>query len=219
MDGSSRGAAAGPSGAKSARGRRRWAWIGGAAAALAAVVFGTCTCTTFGRRWSAAIVLERDRRAAKESAAEEAPKPAPERELVDGRWVGTWKSDVRGLSGALSCVVRKLEDGGYEASFRAKAFGLVNVDQNGVVLRADKTAVPWKLAGEKDLGWLMGGLYKYAGESDGADFVCRFSAANGDRGVFTMRRPDAGSEPPADSSGAKNPAPPPPPAGRPAAGE
>ena len=61
-----------------------------------------------------------------------------------------------------------------------------------MVLKADKSEKPWKLAGKADLGWLMGGAYEYAGTCDGAAFLCTYSSS-ADEGVFTLARPEAAS--------------------------
>jgi hypothetical protein len=127
------------------------------------------SCSTFERRWVQA-----------------AKQAAPQRDLLHGRWEGTWRSDGDMGGGRLRCIARKLTDDRYEAKFHATyAFDLPF--ESTVVLTVRKGPKRWRFEGEADLGFFAGGVYRYKGSSDGQRFFSTYRAKL-DEGVFEMRR-------------------------------
>ncbi|MFI5337557.1 MAG: hypothetical protein ACHQ5A_12275 [Opitutales bacterium] len=114
-------------------------------------------------------------------------------DLLEGNWVGTWSSNQREMDGALRCRVVKQGDGVYEARFDA-VFAKYFSYESIVTLRVSSRTPAWVCAGEKDLGVLGGGVYKYQGRSDGSEFVCDYDSAY-DKGTFRLKRAAATTQP------------------------
>jgi len=114
------------------------------------------------------------------------PLPSGPRDLLEGRWSGTWSSTSRNDGGRLVCTIRKREDGTYQATFKA-SFAKVFAFTTRVVLRVTKGQKLWRLRGKEDLGWLRGGVYKYEGYVKGDEFYSTYDSKF-DKGVFRMTR-------------------------------
>ncbi|MFP4139554.1 MAG: hypothetical protein ACOCZU_01620 [Planctomycetota bacterium] len=119
-------------------------------------------------------------------------QPADSDQPVDplvGRWTGTWTSDGIHGSGELVSVIDKQGEGEYLATFRARfGGGLFSMTQRDVTLvitgRAGKRVT---FKGEKDLGFMNGGVYTYVGHAEDGTFEARYDSSF-DSGVFTMER-------------------------------
>lgn len=107
-------------------------------------------------------------------------------EPLEGNWTGTWSSTVRDDGGKLVCVIRKLEDGKYDAAFNA-TFAKIFTYKMPVVLQAKPVAGGWEFEGKADLGWLHGGVYTYKGRVEGDEFQSTYDSAF-DKGIFRMKR-------------------------------
>lgn len=119
-----------------------------------------------------------------------ASRPAPV-DLMAGQWVGAWTSSRSDMGGALRCTIDPPDpSGAYRAHFDA-VFAKVFNHRSDVTLKiSNRTPGPpraWEFAGEEDLGLLSGGVYKYAGHTDGHDFVCTYDSAY-DGGTFRLTR-------------------------------
>ncbi len=123
-----------------------------------------------------------------------APTTLPtQADLLEGNWVGTWASNQRDMDGALRCRVVKQGEGVYEARFDA-VFAKYFSYESIVTLQVSSKTPAWVCAGEKDLGALGGGVYKYQGHSDGNEFVCDYDSAY-DKGTFRLKRAAATTQP------------------------
>jgi hypothetical protein len=110
----------------------------------------------------------------------------PTTDALTGRWEGTWLSGVNAHSGKLRCVIGEPEDGVYRARFDAKYEKVLSFGYT-VPLKVEKTDSGVSFKGEADLGWLAGGVYRYAGHADATNFLSTYSCKY-DHGDFTMRR-------------------------------
>ena len=124
-------------------------------------------CSSFNREWRAA-----------------APIPPAG---MEGRWLGTWRSDVNGHNGKLRCLVRRTEAGQFEARFHAKYKRILSFGYT-VGLTVQEESGSWKFAGEADLGWMAGGAYQYEGQASTTNFLSAYRCAS-DHGLFQMTRP------------------------------
>jgi len=115
-----------------------------------------------------------------------ATRPTPRADLLAGQWVGQWSSDSNGMDGALRCQITKLEENTYAARFQA-TFAKFFTHNSVVTLKVHENGDVWKFAGEKDLGVLNGGVYKYNGQANGEEFVSSYDSSM-DKGTFRMKR-------------------------------
>lgn len=114
-------------------------------------------------------------------------------DLMAGDWVGTWSSGKSDMSGALRCRIEKQADGVYLAHFDA-TFARVLSNKSSTTLKVQREGDAWAFTGEEDLGILKGGIYKYAGTTDGREFVCSYDSTF-DQGVFRLTRPPSTTQP------------------------
>lgn len=126
-------------------------------------------CASFQRDWKMAAA---------------APTPT---NTIEGRWDGTWKSDVNGHTDRLRCFITKLDDKKYKARFHAKYHQILSFGYT-VTLDVQPTDGAYKLQGEADLGWLMGGVYHYEGRATPSNFSSTYKCRY-DHGVFQLSRP------------------------------
>ena len=144
-----------------------------------------CGCCSFENKWKAA--------AAQESTATTTTTTSASAG-IEGRWEGTWQSDGNKHSGGLRCIVTKTGDDAYAAEYKATYWGIFRFGYAmplTIKQRDDSSAGKTAFAGEADLGWLAGGVYRYDGTADGTDFLCKYDSKY-DVGTFTMKRPKAG---------------------------
>jgi hypothetical protein len=106
---------------------------------------------------------------------------------LEGRWQGTWVSEVNGHTGALRCLMSREEAGRYRARFRA-TYAKVFTFGYTVQLATEETNHTARFRGEANLGWLAGGIYRYEGHTDGTNFLATYSCKY-DHGTFRMTRP------------------------------
>lgn len=128
-----------------------------------------CGCSTFNRDW---------RNAAKNSA------PA---NSVEGRWEGRWLSDANGHSGALRCLVTRVDEAHCRARFHA-VYGNVLHFTYTVPLAIQSHFDGWEFDGEENLGKLAGGVYYYEGRANSTNFFSTYRSTY-DHGTFEMHRP------------------------------
>jgi hypothetical protein len=115
---------------------------------------------------------------------QDAPPPTAANDL-QGRWQGEWISEVNGHRGALRCVLTRGDDGNYKAAFHAVYARILRVCYT-VPLHGQWIDGKLKLEGDADLGPLAGGVYRYQGEAEEAEFVCLYNCKY-DHGTFRMK--------------------------------
>jgi hypothetical protein len=117
--------------------------------------------------------------------------PTPD-DSIEGRWIGTLKSDSNGHSGGLRCIVSELDASHFKADFHATYGGIFSFgyQANMNVKATDGGTRPSVVyfAGEADLGRLAGGRYTYDGWATPTEFFCNYNAES-DHGKFQLVRP------------------------------
>lgn len=131
--------------------------------------FLTGGCTSFDHDW--------------EKAARQFPSP----DDIQGRWQGTWISQVNGHTDTLRCVITKKEDGIYKARFLARYHKVLSFGYT-VPLKVQTATNEFTFSGDANLGWLKGGLYHYEGHADATSYFSTYSCKY-DHGTFQMGRP------------------------------
>jgi len=131
----------------------------------------TAGCSTFNHEW--------------EKAAS-APNQG-----VQGRWIGTWKSDVTGHTEDLRCILKQTGEGKYSARFYAHyKYGIRFAVGYRVHLEGQESNGTLKFHGDENLHWYAGGVYHYDGTVDSTNFSSTY-ACKYDHGSFQMTRPSA----------------------------
>ncbi len=129
-----------------------------------------CGCSTFNRDWRSA-----------------AKNPAPANS-VEGRWEGRWLSDANGHTGALRCLVTRVDEAHCRARFHA-IYGKVLRFTYTVPLTIQSHVDGWEFDGEENLGKLAGGVYYYEGRANATNFSSTYRSTY-DHGTFEMHRPE-----------------------------
>ncbi len=104
----------------------------------------------------------------------------------EGRWEGSWLSDHNGHSGRLRCIISHDTNAVYRANFQAKYAKTLTFHYLAslqTTREGDKTS----FKGEAHLGWWAGGLYRYDGKAEGANFFCTYSNRY-DFGTFSLTK-------------------------------
>jgi hypothetical protein len=108
--------------------------------------------------------------------------------IIEGRWVGQWRSEISQHSGELKCLLSRVHPGQLDAKFLA-AFRRIFRVGYGVSLEAEESGNGFRLKGKSDLGTLAGGVYLYEGQVTRDEFRCNYRSEQ-DHGVFTLKRLD-----------------------------
>lgn len=140
---------------------------------MVAVLFLGCAgCSRFEKDWRAAAALN-----------------SSGTNSLASRWQGTWKSDVNGHTDELRCLITPADEGQFKAHYHARyRRGLFRFTfQYTVPLVARQTPDGWSFSGEANLGWLAGGVYRYAGTVITNRFHSTYDSRY-DRGRFEMER-------------------------------
>jgi hypothetical protein len=135
---------------------------------LAAAALYAGGCSAFNRDW-------------KQAAGQ------PAAGALEGRWEGSWRSDVNGHTDRLRCLITRQAKDSFEARFHAKYRKVFSFSYT-VPLQAEPTDGAFHFSGEADLGRLAGGVYHYKGHAEGTNFFSTYSCKY-DHGTFQMRRP------------------------------
>ncbi len=114
-------------------------------------------------------------------AATEEPGSHP----VEGRWEGTWLSHKNQHTGKLRCIVTAEEPGRYDFHYWATwgwfagtyHLNLDVTDEDGRT----------RLAGEKNLGKMAGGIYRFTGTVESNQFLATYQS-RWDDGEFRLVR-------------------------------
>lgn len=153
--------------------KKRWIYGSVVLVAVAAAAIGwpACNRLVFNQAW--------------QEAGDGPDTPEPQKDLLAGRWEGTWVSNEREESDKLRCIVTKLEDGRYEARFSA-TYAVVLTFNSTVELKVDsREPGKWTFSGQKDLGALFGGVYHYSGWVTEGKFYSTYTC-QGDDGYYEM---------------------------------
>jgi hypothetical protein len=124
-------------------------------------------CSTFNRDWKAA-----------------ATAPASG---IQGRWAGTWRSEVNGHTDQLRCLMTCPEEGSCQARFHAKYQKIFSFGYT-VALQVTPQDGIFKFKGDANLGWYAGGAYHYEGTVSATNFFATYRCKQ-DHGTFQMARP------------------------------
>jgi hypothetical protein len=135
-----------------------------------AAVFLATGCSSFNHDWKAA-----------------AQKPAPAGD-ISGAWDGQWLSDVNGHHGRLRCILTKKNEATYDAHFKARFWKIFNASYTIPLELKPGTNGNYRLEGDRDLGKLAGGVYRYDGEATPTLFRSQYTNKY-DHGTFEMKRP------------------------------
>ena len=139
-------------------------------ALLGVLPFISGGCTSFDHDW--------------QKSARDNPAPSD----LQGRWTGTWVSEVNGHTDSLRCVVTKKEDGNYKARFLARYHKILSFGYT-VTLKVQTTNNKFTFSGDANLGWLKGGLYHYEGHATTTNYSSTYRCKY-DHGTFQMGRPE-----------------------------
>jgi hypothetical protein len=137
---------------------------------LCAAAFLFTGCSSFNRDYESAVA---------------AGWPA---DSIEGPWHGRWQSHAGHGGDRLRAVVTRSPSSPdtYHARFRAK-FWLIFHSNQDVDLKVTSTN-PTQASGEKDLGWLYGGVYQYDAALTPTQFDATYRSKH-DHGVFSLTRP------------------------------
>jgi len=152
----------------STRSRRRRDRFTACAALLSLLLL--CGCSSFNRDWR---------------KAEHQPVAL---DSIEGRWEGSWISDVNGHNGKLRCLLTREEDSRYRARFRATYWKVLRFSY-AVPLEFHPHDLGWELNGEANLGKLAGGVYYYEGRASLTNLHSTYRSKY-DHGRFELRRPE-----------------------------
>jgi len=138
-------------------------------ATLFLLAIALCGCSSFERDWRRATV------------------PPASENSIEGRWEGTWKSDVNGHHGGLRCVMVHRTNSLYQAYFHATYHGIFHFSYT-VPLEVQPHYGGWEFNGEADLGKLAGGAYYYEGRATPTNLLSTYRSKD-DHGIFELKRP------------------------------
>jgi hypothetical protein len=105
---------------------------------------------------------------------------------LTGRWEGEWISGATGHRGPLRCVLERIDDSGWRATFRGGYAGVFRACYS-TILTMRRDGERWTFSGESDIGWLAGGVYSSEGEASANELVARYRSRY-DQGEFRLRR-------------------------------
>lgn len=112
--------------------------------------------------------------------------------MIEGRWEGTWHSDVNGHHGALRCIVGPAinKQGDREFTYNAVWKRVLSGSFRSVhrVKQAPPPCPAVVFSGTHQMPDWAGGLYHYDGGADGKRFTADYNSAT-DHGKFEMKRP------------------------------
>lgn len=112
-------------------------------------------------------------------------------EDLTGCWEGCWESHCTRHNGKLQAIITKVDDSHYCARFHGTFFKFLPFEYS-MLLSAQPDGDRFLLSGQKDLGKLAGGMYRYEGHATANEFLANYSSCK-DRGVFVMTRREATS--------------------------
>ena len=120
------------------------------------------------------------------TAWDQASKQSVSANSLQGCWEGTWQSESNGHEGSLRCVVTRRKDGAYKARYYAIYQKVIGFGYT-ILLRTTETNRGWHFSGDANLGWWVGGIYRYEGWVQETNFFSTYSCKY-DHGTFRMTR-------------------------------
>jgi hypothetical protein len=118
--------------------------------------------------------------------------PIPAEDPIVGAWEGTWE-DADGHSGQLKAIVTPARTAAnvYDVEFHATYFNDWFDHVSVVTLTGKRIGNKVVFEGEKDLGSMAGGVYRYTGHITPAYFHADYTTdSNKYRGIYELRRPE-----------------------------
>ena len=113
----------------------------------------------------------------------------PAFQSLEGRWEGTWHSEVNDHQNLLRCLITRQTNGLYSARFHAKYRRVFTWSFSYTVpLKVQRREDVFLFDGEARLGWYAGGRYDYGGHANATNFFSTYRCAY-DHGTFQMTRP------------------------------
>ncbi len=125
-------------------------------------------CSTFDRDWA------------------KAPEPANPLD-IQGRWQGTWQSNVGEHNGNLRCIITAATPSAVHVRYAATYGGIFHFEYE-MDMTCQRRGQWVHFEGQADLGGLAGGIYHYAGDANASDYFATYRS-DSDHGRFTMKRP------------------------------
>ncbi len=138
-------------------------------AVMATALLGLGGCSDFDKAWDQAAALS---------------NPVGD---FQGRWEGTWRSEVNGHNGPLRAIVTKKDNGGYQARFHAGYGGFLTFEHQ-ITLDARLEGNFHAFQGSADLGWLAGGVFHHTGKANDKLYFSNYKSEE-DQGIFELWRP------------------------------
>ncbi len=103
-----------------------------------------------------------------------------------GCWEGCWESHCTGHHGVLDAIITQVDANHYCVRFHGTFFKFVPFEYS-IILTAQPDGERFILSGQKDLGKLAGGVYRFEGYATASHFHADYTSCK-DRGVFIMSR-------------------------------
>ncbi len=103
-----------------------------------------------------------------------------------GCWEGCWESHCTGHHGNLQAIITQVDETHFCARFHGSFFKFLPFEYE-MMLTATPDGDRYLLSGQKNLGKLAGGVYRYEGYATADHFHANYFSSK-DRGVFIMSR-------------------------------
>lgn len=112
--------------------------------------------------------------------------PTPTNDIT-GCWIGTWKNTNNTHSDQLQAIIRRTGVREWDVHFHA-FYGKLLEFSHRTKLTGDEQGERVNFTGEENLGWLVGGTFRYVGNATPTNFFSTYENKY-DSGTFTLRRP------------------------------
>jgi len=107
---------------------------------------------------------------------------------LEGRWEGRWLSEVNHHTGSMRCLLKREGETRYQARFKATYARIFTASYRVEFMGEIRDGV-WEFHGDKNLGWLAGGVYHYRGRISPTNFFSTYECKY-DHGTFELHRPE-----------------------------
>ena len=121
----------------------KWMVLGLVTVGVGLLLMNWACCSGFAKKWN---------------DGEQVTPEVLESDFIVGRWAGTWQSETGKGDGSLKCKITSLADGKYDAIFEAIYAWVIKFDAE-VEFTVTKGDDRWYFTGQKDLGFIYGGVY------------------------------------------------------------
>lgn len=130
----------------------------------------TGTCSSFETDWKSTL-----------------RNPTPTND-ISGPWIGTWQNTNNDHGNQLRAVIRRKSIHQWQVHFHAH-YGRLLTFAYRIQLNGDERDGQVQFTGEENLGWWVGGLFRYVGEANPTNFFSTYENKY-DSGTFTLHRPE-----------------------------